>query len=49
MIDTAGTLAQAAGALVKEGATGIWAYATILFFLVPLFSVLPTAPLKRLW
>jgi len=47
MIDTAGTLAQAAGALVNEGAKGIWAYATHPVFSGPAIERLSNCAIKE--
>jgi ribose-phosphate pyrophosphokinase len=48
MVDTAGTLAQAARAVVSEGATGVWAYATHAVLSGPAIERVEGAPLTEL-
>jgi len=48
MIDTAGTLTQAAGALKKEGASGIWAYASHAVFSGPAVERLVNSEIKQI-
>lgn len=48
MVDTAGTLAQAARAVVSEGASGVWAYTTHPVLSGPAIERLEGAPLTEL-
>jgi ribose-phosphate pyrophosphokinase len=48
MVDTAGTLAQAARAIVANGATEVWAYATHAVLSGPALERIEGSPLKEL-
>lgn len=48
MIDTAGTLTQAAGALKQQGAVGIWAYASHAVFSGPAVDRLINSEIKEI-
>jgi ribose-phosphate pyrophosphokinase len=48
MVDTAGTLAQAAKAIIGAGARDVWAYATHAVLSGPAFERIEASPLKEL-
>ena len=48
MVDTAGTLAQAARAVISEGATAVWAYATHPVLSGPAIDRIDGSPLEEL-